>query len=90
MIKLKQMNDQREKGSGAMNVISTLSETFVSNICGGRRGLNTGFSEFLSLIPGFSGEFFVIRGLPEVFSIITGSECFLIDFATKLCNIVSS
>ena len=55
----------------------------------GRGGLNTGFSEFFSLIPGFPGEFFVIPGFPEVFSMIPGSECFLIDFATILCNIVS-
>ena len=33
----------------------------------GRGGLNTGFSEFFSVIPGFSDNFFVIPGLPEVF-----------------------
>ena len=33
----------------------------------GRGGLNTGFSEFFSIIPGFSDEFFMIPGLPEYF-----------------------
>ena len=47
----------------------------------GRGGLNTGFSEFFSIIPGFSDEFFMIPGLPEYFSKIPGSGCFPINFA---------
>ena len=77
--------DIRIDGTARSIIVIT---TGLTNTRGGR-GLNTGFPEFFSLIPGFSGEFFVIHGLPEVFSIITGSGCFLIDFATILYNIVS-